>query len=273
MQPSRSGDRPATGSSIACWRPVPDFTTLPSVKNGPTAEPAAEVPLGPRPAPRRGPAQPLSESRAALLQHLRSQPEPATLAALTAATGLHANTVREHLDALVRQGLARRRRAAPHGRGRPAWRYEATNAGLESAPSEYAGLATTLAAAIHRGSSSPRADGVAAGTAWGHELVQDRGSRPGTGELGLRGRIVELLSDLGFAPELDEQRSTVRLAHCPLLEAAHRYPDVVCGVHLGIVRGALAEYGVDSAGIDLVPFAEPGACLLELPPSLGPATR
>jgi hypothetical protein len=36
-------------------------------------------------------------------------------------------------------------------------------------------------------------------------------------------------------------------------------------VHLGIVRGALTEYGADPAGSALVPFAEPGACRLVLP--------
>jgi predicted ArsR family transcriptional regulator len=56
-----------------------------------------------------------------------------------------------------------------------------------------------------------------------------------------------------------------------LLEAAHKYPEVVCGVHLGIVRGALAQYGADSEGTALLPFAEPGACLLHLP-ATDPAT-
>jgi hypothetical protein len=37
-------------------------------------------------------------------------------------------------------------------------------------------------------------------------------------------------------------------------------------VHLGLVRGALEEYGADPTGSDLVPFAEPGACLLVVPP-------
>ena len=56
----------------------------------------------------------------------------------------------------------------------------------------------------------------------------------------------------------------VRLTRCPLLEAAHKYPDVVCGVHLGLAQGALEEYGAASDGTDLVPFAEPGACRLRL---------
>jgi hypothetical protein len=49
-----------------------------------------------------------------------------------------------------------------------------------------------------------------------------------------------------------------------LLEAAHQYPDVVCGVHLGLTQGALEEFGADPVGTELLPFAEPGACRLHL---------
>ncbi len=186
------------------------------------------------------------------------------MAALVRATGLHANTLREHLEALERHGLIRRHRAEPSGRGRPAWLYEATGVEEEPARSEYAGLAATLAAAIHRSSPDPREDAVVAGTEWGHDLARDRGGPPVAGEDAGRRRVLDLLDDLGFAPDADSSATVVRLTRCPLLEAAHRHPDVVCGVHLGIVRGALEEYGADTSGTDLVPFAEPGACRLLL---------
>ena len=76
-----------------------------------------------------------------------------------------------------------------------------------------------------------------------------------------------MLGDLGFAPvPQEDDPAQVRLTRCPLLEAAHRHPEVVCGVHLGIVRGALAQLGADPSGAGLVPFAEPGACRLVVPP-------
>ncbi|WP_234411028.1 helix-turn-helix transcriptional regulator [Nocardioides terrigena] len=216
--------------------------------------------LGPRPAT---PRRPLSLSRSAILEHLRAQPEPVTQAALVTITGLHGNTVREHLDALVRSGLARRVRAEPNGRGRPAWLYDAIS---EESTSEYAGLAAALAASIARTSRHPGEDAAAAGEAWGHELARDRaGAAPDPAAA--RGAVLDLLEDLGFDPHQDaEDPSRVRLARCPLLAAAHRHPEVVCGVHLGLVRGALEEYGADPAGSDLVPFAAPGACLLVVPP-------
>ena len=211
----------------------------------------------------RRPGKPLSRSRSALLQTLRDQVEPTTLAALVALAGLHENTVREHLDALVRDGLVRRQAEAPSGRGRPAWLYEATGADVPGA-AEYAGLAATLAAAIHRASASPTDDAVEAGRDWGHELARQRGAEPARTARAARREVVALLDEVGFAPEADARDSVVRLTRCPLLEAAHKYPDVVCGVHLGLVQGALEEYGADPDGTELLPFAEPGACRLHL---------
>ena len=203
----------------------------------------------------------MSRARTSLLETLRAQPEPTTLAALAAATGLHPNTLREHLDALIEDGLVEREQARPSGRGRPAWRYRATG---PSTSGEYAGLASTLASAIHRVSTSPWADAMTAGLDWGRELARSKGRPTSRTKTAAREKVVELLADLGFAPEADARTTVVRLTRCPLLEAAHRYPEVVCGVHLGIVRGALEEYDVDPTRTALVPFAEPGACRLEL---------
>jgi predicted ArsR family transcriptional regulator len=235
------------------------------VKNSPvTGGPPAGY--GPLPA-RQGPA--LSPARATVLGALRRQRGPITLAELATTTGLHANTLREHIDALLDLGLVERRRARPSGRGRPAWLYEAVDSPDEP-ESTYGGLAAALATVIHRTSSSPREDAIQAGTTWGRELAR---KRPG-GDQTERGakrqaaavrRVVELFRQLGFAPETDRRHGVVRLTRCPLLDTARRYPDVVCGVHLGIVRGALEEYGGDPAGSDLAPFSEPGACRLDLP--------
>ncbi len=206
----------------------------------------------------------LSPSRAAVLEALQASAGPVGLAQLSESTGLHPNTLREHLEPLVARGLARRFRSAPSGRGRPAWLFEATGQDVGTAGSEYAGLAATLAAHIHRTSADPSEDAVAAGRAWGHDLAQSSGPPPELGAVGARRKVVALLDEVGFAPETDQRATTARLTRCPLLETAKDYPDVVCGVHLGIVRGALDEYGADSSRTDLTPFAEPGACRLHL---------
>lgn len=217
--------------------------------------------MGPRRSGAGRPEAPLSPSRAALLETLAAAPEPTTLAGLSATTGLHVNTVREHLEALERRGLVQRSPAAPHGRGRPAWLYRVVEPPDQS---EYAGLAAALAAALHRTSQRPSEDAVAAGTDWGRDLARAQGRPPTPGRPAARAQVVALLDKLGFAPEADDRASVVLLTRCPLLDAARRHPDVVCGVHLGIARGALDEHGADGSRAQLFPFSEPGACRLEL---------
>jgi predicted ArsR family transcriptional regulator len=206
----------------------------------------------------------LSASRSALLAILRDQPEPVTLAALVKMTALHENTVREHMDGLIRLGMVHRYRGESVGRGRPAWLYLAT----ETSPfdSEYAGLASALARAIVRSSARPAQAAEHAGEAWGRQLARDRGAVSSTA-VEARDRVVAVLDDLGFACETDETSpAEVRLTRCPLLEAAYRHTEVVCAVHLGIVRGVLQENGADPAGTQLFPFSEPHACGLVVPP-------
>ena len=202
----------------------------------------------------------MTRARAGVLQALREQPEATALATLAEITGLHVNTLRGHLDALEEDGLVESSAAAPSGRGRPASLYRATTAPA----SEYAGLASALAAAIHRTSRSPRETAIAAGTDWGHDLAREHGRPSSDGAPAARRAVLDLLDDLGFDPHADRSHSDVRLTRCPLLDAAHRYPDVVCGVHLGIVRGALEEYGDAETDSELHPFSEPGACRLHL---------
>jgi predicted ArsR family transcriptional regulator len=135
-----------------------------------------------------------------------------------------------------------------------------------------------LAAQIARTSPQPRADSIEAGLAWGRDLVR-RSTSVAEGEdlspraakapspIAARRQVVSLLEDLGFAPTPDARATVVKLRRCPLLAAAHQYPDVVCGVHLGVVRGALRELGADADRIEhtaLQPFSEPGACRLVL---------
>ncbi|GAA4808937.1 helix-turn-helix transcriptional regulator [Tomitella cavernea] len=218
---------------------------------------------GPRSAP--PPVAHLSDQRAAVLDRLRRHPDGARIAELAQESGLHANTLREHLDALAAAGFVERGRSAPQGRGRPAWIYTAqVHAGVDTPHADprlrdYAGLAMSLASILRRVSSDVERDGLAAGVEWGRNLAREhRGS--GTPEE----RLVQLLTELGFAPTL--RGDGVSLRQCPLIDAARTYPDVVCTVHRGIVRGALAEFGGDPDASTLTAFAEPDACRLEITP-------
>jgi predicted ArsR family transcriptional regulator len=245
------------------WRSDYLFNTLISVNIPTSVEQRLATPgLGPRAASAAATAEG-APSRAAAAVHdlLVDHRAPVTAADLARKAGQHPNTVREHLDALVEAGLASRQRASTSGRGRPAWLYAAT-AAEQPVVREYAGLATALAMQLARTSAQPREDAVEAGRVWGEQLAAQQ--EPPSSPAGARREVVNLLDGLGFDPQADARVQAVRLRQCPLIAAARQEPEVVCSVHLGIVRGALDTWHTRSDRTSLVPFAEPGACLLHL---------
>ena len=204
----------------------------------------------------------LSAQRARVLEQLQHGVTAATVEETATRMRMHPNTARKHLDALVERGLATRELAPALGRGRPPWSYSAADrAEPDPRVRDYAGLATALAAQISRTSADPEGDALAAGEAWGRSLVADE---PAGSPAHARRRVVALFADLGFDPQTEGRATTVRLRRCPLLDAARANPEVVCPVHLGITRGALAALGGDPDAASLAAFAEPGACLLTL---------
>ncbi|GAB3702066.1 helix-turn-helix transcriptional regulator [Mariniluteicoccus flavus] len=197
--------------------------------------------LGPQPV--ADPATRLSSARAAILAYLVDAARPVTVKEIAASSGQHANTVREHLEALTEFGMVGRESAKPIGRGRPAITY----AVLEDAEPlhgtrEYVSLVDALAGHIRRTSDDPRGEAIEAGRAWGRTLPE---AEP-----------VKALAGMGFRPVHDEEG--VRLTQCPLLSSARRNPEVVCNVHLGLLKELAGE------DADIEPFV-PGGCMVHLP--------
>ena len=61
--------------------------------------------------------------------------------------------------------------------------------------------------------------------------------------------------------------AVIRLRHCPFLELAEAYGQLVCRIHLGLMQGALAELRAPVTAAQLEPFAEPDACVIRLEPA------
>ncbi|MEE2034291.1 helix-turn-helix domain-containing protein [Rhodococcus sp. CC-R104] len=221
----------------------------------------------------------LSPQRLAVLDDVRDH-APVRVNDIAERLGLHVNTVREHLDALGEKGLVDHTVEPARGRGRPAKVFRPTPTADPTLPSrDYAGLATALAGYLARTSADPEADARAAGKDWGRELareaLRDASGREDASVPDIEDPhrfMLDLLVRLGFEPADHGPALGVALRRCPLLEAARRYPTVVCQVHLGIVEGAFEEIGAPTGpGLDLLPFVEPGACRLFLPDPAFPA--
>lgn len=196
-----------------------------------------------------------SSTRERILSLIEMRRDGLSLPQVADIIGLHENTVRSHLDALLDDGYVQREPAAATGRGRPAWIWRAA----AQPPAPFAALANVLADQVALLSDNPARAGIEAGQRWGATLS---GSATGNDA---RRAVLDSLAALGFAPRVEEDHS-ISLLSCPLLSAAQENPQVICNVHLGIVQGILKSHGRDPLGSRILPFALEHGCRLELAP-------
>jgi predicted ArsR family transcriptional regulator len=179
-------------------------------------------------------------TRYAIYLELARSPLPLTTAEIAEALDLHVNTVRPHLERMRDVGLLRVDTEARGGVGRPQHRYSlATDApalGLE--PSPFPTLARMLlraaaTAGLERGdvTDAGRDQGRLDAAQWDDDVVA------------LDALIVEQAT-LGFDPAVVEHdgHATMAFAHCPFRDLAEAHPDLVCGLHCGLVEGFVGAF-------------------------------
>ncbi|WP_431955968.1 helix-turn-helix transcriptional regulator [Nocardia lijiangensis] len=200
--------------------------------------------------------------RRRLLAILRGASEPLDAQELARITGQHVTTVRFHLDVLTKESLVRQFQQPPRGRGRPRIGYSAVQRSVG-----YQELAQVLAEQLGPDPRRRSEAAVAAGRAWGAKL--DAGDHAVESLEDARDVTMTLLSELGFAPERDPAEDSdqvlIRMTACPLRELARTHSEVVCGVHLGLIREVLDSNGTrGEVNVRLQPFVEPELCLTRL---------
>lgn len=203
-------------------------------------------------------AERLGPTRAEILRHLRTHGSPQPVDAVSSAIGLHPNTTRFHLDALIEACLAVREVEHPTRPGRPRLLFRAVP-GLGG--EQYEDLAGALVRHFVAEMDDRAERAERAGRAWGESLRQERD--PHLREEPLD-RLVNAMDALGYRPERDQaDTSTVVLHPCPYLNLAGADPDVVCRMHLGLANGLL---GPDQPllATDIEPFVTPTTCVMRL---------
>lgn len=230
----------------------------------------------------------LGQSRRGVLEELRAAGAPLGVRQISERTGLHPNTARFHLDGLVDAGLAERQLEERTVPGRPRVVYRAGVADTPAGVRSYRLLAEMLTSLVADTLPEPGPAAVAAGQAWGRFLTQ----RPAPllrvdADEALR-RLSTVLEDIGFAPGPPEEEAAparpgarrtrpakagggrvIPLRHCPFREVAAQQRDVVCSLHLGLMRGVLDEVRAPLHAQRLDPFVEPSLCLAHLTPRDG----
>jgi len=207
--------------------------------------------------------------REVVLQLLRNSAEPRSIASLAEEIGVHPNTVRFHLETLVRAGRVEQVHGASSGTGRPPSRFRASRRMDPAGPTNYRLLATVLTDYLAANSRDPAATGTELGRSWGSSLIEHRAHGRTPSKYRSVIELVAILDELGFKPEPPANRtvSEVRLRHCPFHDVAEQYGEVVCPVHLGLMQGALSALRGPVTVDRLEPFVEPDLCIARLAPA------
>ncbi len=218
---------------------------------------------------------PRTERRKAVLRMLREAARPMSASEVAARLGVHPNTVRFHLQALLADGSVERLGPATAASGRPPVRYRAVTGMDPGGPRGYRMLAAMFATGYdhqYAAETDPVARAVAVGRAWGRRLAPATGDGRRPTHREAVDMLATVFAGLGFAPEplpRDEVAPAVlALRHCPFLELVSgegAVPDrLVCAVHLGLLRGALDAVRAPVAAERLEPFARPDRCVAHL---------
>ena len=194
-------------------------------------------------------------TRYAIYLELARSPRPLATADIAESLGLHANTVRPHLERMRETGLLAVEVGGRGDVGRPQHRYsvaaDAPSLGLE--PPSIPVLARMVLSMAKRLQASAD-DAVVVGTDEGRRRARPYASAPSTLEA-----LVSDLDRLGFDPIVtdrddgsvstpsestsDDGAAVVAFANCPFAELAEEHPELVCGLHRGLVAGFVAEMG------------------------------
>jgi predicted ArsR family transcriptional regulator len=180
------------------------------------------------------------ETRFSMYRELASATAALTATQLSERLGLHANTVRLHLERLREAGLVdvEAMHRGTVGRPQHAYSLSAGAPGLGFDPPSYtllAGLLATLAERI----GGDADDATATGKVWGIEAGRRARSRSCVKALTAE------MHRLGFDPENTQQGDVtdIGFTHCPFRELAEAYPELVCNLHRGICEGVVEAVG------------------------------
>lgn len=189
-----------------------------------------------------------SYSRVQILQLLQER-TGRTIAELCEATGLHANTVREHLQRLIDAGYVIPEREQRTTRGRPRVLYSAVS-GTDAAASPVAQRKARDAAA--RGDLMRRVLPETGADVLPAEAMHQIDA------------LVEDLGDAGFDPLVDERALTLDLSPCGHAAAHPERRDELCGVHLGLMQGVLTGAGGPLEVDGMHDSCNPAQCVVQL---------
>jgi predicted ArsR family transcriptional regulator len=239
---------------------------------------------------------PRNRQRERVLAMVREHDGAIDAVELAGQIGLHITTVRFHLDALCDEGAVERTRLNRPGKGRPRTGYRAVQQRVD-----YRTLAEVLAMELGQNVETRARRAQHAGQKWAARMAtsQETGTDVAEGTSVADAddvldraavRTTVAFTGMGFAPELAAAaeptkpssgrrrpapgRERIILLHaCPVRDLARSRPEVVCGMHRGLLQGLLDKTAAEdrrpksarpAMSAHLEPFVEPELCVARL---------
>lgn len=237
---------------------------------------------------------PRNRQRERVLALVREHDGAVDAVELASQMGLHVTTVRFHLDALCDEHAIVRTRMNRPGRGRPRTGYRVVEERVD-----YRTLAEILAMELGQTEETRGRRAQQAGQKWAARIAvpQETGTDVAQGSSAAdAGDVLDRAAVnttaafkwMGFSPELVAAEKTpppadrrltpgrerpIRMHACPVRDLARSRPEVVCGMHLGLLQGLLdrsaADEGLPKSArralrAHLEPFVEPELCVATL---------
>lgn len=194
----------------------------------------------------------LTKSRLGVLRVLEAAERPQTIADISEATGLHANTIRGHIDALMAAGRVARL-AGPRGdRGRPLWLYSAQPGDTLSE------LALVLTEALELATAPELARTTA--ESWAETLPDVARAESVDAAVD---SATEAMTRLGFDAVRNEVGDELSLRACPYASLVRDHP-VICDVHAALLSQLLQRTGQPITVTALEVFPKPTVCVARL---------
>lgn len=202
-------------------------------------------------------------TRYAIFLELARSAKPLGTADIADVLGLHANTVRPHLERMRDAGLVEVRTELPSGVGRPQHLYsvspQAPSLGLE--PPTFPVLARMLVRLAEQVGATGD-DAAEAGREQGRADAARHADAPSCLEA-----LVTQLDLLGFDPAVDGtddgETAVIAFSNCPFRELAEAHPELVCSLHRGLVEGFVDAMG-DATVDDFHPLVHRSPCQVTL---------
>lgn len=202
------------------------------------------------------------DQRARLVHELRAEPEGLDVRQLGQRLGLHENTVRWHLGILEDAGVVDSAPAASGRPGRPCMLYRVCPGAPVSPGADEHRLLAAILTGMVAGIPDGRERARDAGRAWGRYLVQRPSPLEPMADEAAVGAVARLLDEEGFAAS--PHGCEIHMRRCPFHDLAETNPEIVCGVHAGLMTGALEELGSDLEVKGLDVFVEPDLCVARI---------